>query len=183
MVSPVCGQAQAQDQFDLTVEQVARTLSDRGMRIADNQISLLAKVVATEPHPVLDIISVAPFGEGSSAEHPQFRSKVKLACHLPGTCLPFYAIVSCPKEAVATAGENAPLPVSLNVMLKRDGPVTMRVGTHAMLVMNDTRSRVEVSVISLENGNAGDKIRVASSDHKQFYTGVVIGANSLLRSY
>jgi flagella basal body P-ring formation protein FlgA len=59
----------------------------------------------------------------------------------------------------------------------------MRVGTHAMLEMDDQRSHVKVSVISLENGNAGDRIRVSSPDRKQVYTAEVIGANLLKRSY
>jgi hypothetical protein len=178
----VWGQLQAR-QFDLTVDQVAHTLSNRGMQIPENQISLLARVVATEPHPVLDIISVAPFGESLSTRHSQSRSKVKLGCHLAGICLPFYAIVSWPKEAAVGAGENESLPVSADIKLTADAPVTMRVGTHAMLVISDTRSRIEVTVISLESGNAGDRIRVASSDHKQLYSAVVMGATSLRRSY
>jgi len=52
-----------------------------------------------------------------------------------------------------------------------------------MLEMDDNRSHIQVSVISLENGNAGDKIRVSSPDRKQVYTAEVIDANLLKRSY
>jgi len=50
-------------------------------------------------------------------------------------------------------------------------------------VMDDGRSHIQVAVISLENGIAGHRIRVASPDHKQIYVAEVVGANLLKRSY
>jgi flagella basal body P-ring formation protein FlgA len=61
--------------------------------------------------------------------------------------------------------------------------ITMRSGTHAVLQMDDNRSHVQIAVISLQDGSAGDRIRVASPDRKQIFTAEVIGANLLKRSY
>jgi flagella basal body P-ring formation protein FlgA len=55
----------------------------------------------------------------------------------------------------------------------------MPAGTHATLVIDDQRSHIQLSVISLENGIAGHRIRVASPDHKQFYVGEVVSARLL----
>jgi hypothetical protein len=82
-------QSQLQGRFPLTAHLVAQTLSGNGIQTMDEQVSLLAKVVATEPAPVLDILSVEPLGDRSPGEHGELHSLVKLGCRLPGTCLPF----------------------------------------------------------------------------------------------
>jgi hypothetical protein len=184
------GQSQPQEHFALTARQVARALSERGIQTADEQVSLLARVVATKPNPILDILSVATLGEGQFRE----RSRVKLACRLPGDCIPFYVIVSWPESAVGPAtlaSSTSPIvrnavshasPVVSNVLLNASD-ITMRVGAHATLVMDDHRSHIQVAVISLENGMAGHRIRVASPDHKQVYFGEVVNASLLKGSF
>jgi len=49
--------------------------------------------------------------------------------------------------------------------------------------MDDERSHIQIAVITLEGGITGREIRVASTDHKQFYLGKVVSANLLRRSY
>lgn len=179
---PGWGQSQLPDRFALTTGQVARALSDSGIQTTDEQVSLLARVVATEPYPALDILSVEPLAKGP--QHSPARSRVKLACHLPGKCLPFYAIVS---RSDATAGPAANTsgasPLVRNTLFNPATDITMRAGTHATLVMDDHRSHIQVAVISLENGMAGHRIRVASPDHKQVYFGEVVSANLLTGSF
>jgi hypothetical protein len=177
-------QLHAQKRFVLTTRQVAQSLSSSGIRIEEDQVSLLAKVVATDPNPALDILSVAPLDVRSAAEYPEARSRVKMVCHQPTACLPFYVLVRFPKDAAEhEAGVSAAPTTSGSELLKPKELITMRAGTHAMMVMDDGRSHIQVSVISLENGIAGHKIRVASPDHKQIYVAEVVGANLLKRSF
>jgi hypothetical protein len=154
------------------------------MQVTEDRISLLAKVVATEPNPTMDIMSIGPLGGRETTGLSEARSLVKLGCHLSGTCLPFYAVVTWPDGTARPAGVGVENVAShANAKVKPIAAITMRVGTHAMLVMDDKRSHVQVSVVSLENGNAGERIRVASQDRKQVYVAEVIGANLLKRSY
>jgi hypothetical protein len=181
---PGWGQSQPRQHFALTAHQVAQALSGSGNQITDQQVSLLAQVVATGPSPVLDILSVKPFGDRLSGKHSESRLLVKLACHVPGTCLPFYSIVSSPEATI----ERTPSPLSVfpdagNAVLKPNAGIIMRAGAHATLVMDDNRSHIQIAVISLENGIAGHRIRVASPDHKQVYVAEVVSANLLKRSY
>jgi hypothetical protein len=181
MILPVWGESQPQGRFALTAGQIADTLSGKGMQVADRQVSLLANVVASEPHPLLDVLSVEPLGDRWNGQHAEQRSLVKLACHMPGMCLPFYAIVSW---AGGTAGSAAgSSSIAGNVALKPRATVTMRAGTHATLVMDDDRAHIQIAVVSLESGAVGHRIRVASPDHKQFYIGEVVSANLLKRSF
>ena len=183
IAAPGWGQSQLPDRFVLTAEQVARALCDGGMQTTSEQVYLPAKIVATEASPVLDILSVEPIGKAQPAKPPT-RSRVKLACHQPGKCLPFYAFVSWsePTTGAAAVPVNASR-LSRNVMLNPQSEITMRAGTRAMLEMDDDRSHIRVAVISLENGMAGHRIRVSSPDHKQTYFGEVVSANLLKGSF
>ena len=176
--------SQVQSRFLLTVHLVAQTLTDNGIQVADDQVSLLAKVVASEPTPLLEVLSVKPLGDRSSGKHSESGSLVKVGCRVAGTCLPFYSLVSKPVatfDSVAAARGIASDGGSAT--RKPRAKIMMRQGTHATLVMNDSRMQVQVAVISLENGIAGHKIRVESPDHKQIYVAEVVSANLLKRSF
>jgi hypothetical protein len=175
MTVPAWGQSSSH--FALTAEQVARALSVGGIATAAQQVSLPARVVAAETAPALDILSIEPpFSKTQLTGHGP--SRVKLACHQPGECLPFYANVNWPKVDGQTTPSSIISPLAGNAT-----NITMRAGTHATLVMDDQRSHIQVAVISLENGMAGHRIRVASPDNKQFYIGDVVNANLLRGSF
>ena len=153
-----------------------------GIPATDAQVSLPTRVVATESSPALDVLSVEPLNRQPMTEHSPARSRVKLGCHLPGKCLPFYAIVSSLEPPVAASASHASATINYSAP-KPNMDIIMRAGTHATLVMDDNRSHIQVAVISLENGIAGHKIHVASPDHKQVYVGEVINANLLRGSF
>jgi hypothetical protein len=150
----------------------------------DEQVQLLANVVATEASPVLDILSVVPLRSQSPGEQREQHSLVKLGCRLPGTCLPFYSIVSKPGAPV----DNTPAAlgvstVTSNLALKPNAGIMIHAGAHATLVMDDARSHIQITVISLENGFAGHTIHVASPDYKQRYVAEVLSATLVRRSF
>ena len=177
------GQSQPQNRFALTAGQVARALSGKGMPTVDGQVSLLTRVVATEPDPALDIVSVAPFSKGLVAGRSTVRWRVKLACHVAGKCLPFFVIVSWPQSATGPATSISTSSFHRNMLTGPNSQITMRAGSRATLVMDDQRSHIQVAVISLQNGMAGHRIRVSSPDHKQVYFGEVVSANLLRGSF
>ena len=172
------------DHFSITTQLVAQTLSGRGMRIEDRQVSLLAKVVATEPHPVLEILTVGPLDDHSSVKNSIRGTLVKLVCHNPAACLPFYATVSWPSDPIGGAtGLSEATWIAGNNLLNEKPVIVMQAGTHATLVMDDSRAHIKISVISLESGIAGHRIRVASPDHKQVYIAEVVSASQVKRSF
>jgi hypothetical protein len=186
------GQSQPQARFALTTSQVARALSERGVQTEGKQVSLLASVAATEPDPTLDVLSVETLGSPQSPGHSQIRSRVKLGCRMAEKCLPFYVIVTWPDGtawAATIASSSSPVlrkPAVSSSPVRNDplnSDVTMPAGTHATLVMDDQRSHIQLSVISLEKGVAGHRIHVASPDHKQFYVGEVVSASLLKGSF
>lgn len=181
MSMPGWEQSQPQDRFALTAGQVARALSEGGMPTADGQVSLLARVVATEPDPALDVVSVEAFSKGLVAGQSVVRSRVKLSCRLAGKCLPFFVIVSRSEPVAGPALAGPPLDRSMWSSPTRQ--MTIRAGARATLVIDDGRSHIQVAVVSLENGMEGHRIRVSSPDHKQIYFGEVVSASLLKGSF
>jgi hypothetical protein len=178
------GQSQPKQRFALTVQQIAQTLSEKGIQTSDQQVTMLAKVVATERNPALDVLSVELLDDRSAGQVAEGRFRVKMACHLSGRCLPFYAVVKWPVAEAGHEGNSstaARLPG--NLALKQNDAFTIRSGARATLVMDDERAHIKVAVVSLENGMAGQKIRVASPNHKQVYVAEVVSANLLRRSF
>jgi hypothetical protein len=173
------GQPQPQDRFALTADIVARSISKGGIEVVGDQVTLLANVVANEPNPELDVLSVESLSDRWSGEHSGTHSWVKLGCHLSSVCLPFYALVSWPQKP---AGHTIDTSIASPAALKPKA-ITMRAGAHATLLMDDDRSHIQIAVISLENGIAGHSIRVTSPDHKQVYVAEVVNASLLRKSY
>jgi hypothetical protein len=176
------GQSAPLPHFPLTVSQVARALSERGVQTEDKQVSLPAAVVATRPDPALDVMAIEKLGSAEPGEHQLIRSRVKLACHIADECLPFYAVVTW-AEGTAWVATMAPSTSSIPKTQPANSGVLMPAGAHAMLVMDDQRSHIQIAVITLENGIAGQKIRVVSQDHKQFYVGEVVSSTLLKGSF
>jgi len=171
---------QSQSRFPLTAHRVAEMLTESGRQTSDAQVSLLANVTASEPAPLLEILSVEPFAGRTSSQRCDSCSLVKIGCREPGVCLPFYSVVTglAPSQA---SRKSAPSPLARAKTQRPD--FVIRIGAHATLVMDDARAHVELSVVSLENGAAGHKIRVATPDHKQVYLAEVVSANRLKRSF
>jgi hypothetical protein len=173
IISPAL--AQSPDRLPITADQVARALAGTGIATTAASVSLPPRVVAAVPDPALNVISIEPPPQRQPDDHSPSRARVRLACVLPTQCLPFYALVAWPK---ATR-----LVPSANVTVIANKTFTMRAGAQAILILDDHRSHIQVAVVSLENGMAGQRIRVASPDHKQFYLGEVVNANLLRGSF
>jgi hypothetical protein len=167
---------QSQDRFVITTEQVAQALISAGVAATAAQVSLPGRVVTLGHDPELDILSVHPLGKREPTQTSPVRSLVRLGCHEPHTCLPFYVTVKGIDPATATVAISSP---SHTPAKAPRSDFTMPLGTRATLIMDDHRSQIQVEVISLENGMAGKWIRVASPDHKQVYRGEVVNANLL----
>lgn len=169
--------------YALTAGQVAhslaRTFSDRGITISDAQVSLPAAVIASDPEPALEVRSIEPLGHLATNHTGEVSSAVKLACHEPSACLPFYAIVSLPQETSLTAQAVATRRDVAMRGQKVRPEITIKAGAHATLVLEDNATHIQMSVVTLENGAAGQTIRVASPDHKQTYTAEVVSAEVL----
>ena len=178
------GQLHPSQRFTLTASEISQALANQGVPIEDRNVFLLAKVVATESHPVLDVLSIEPLAVGHSPDHIGGDSRIELTCHRPGTCLPFYVMAAL-RDTTLTRAATAPYPArngSRKVFDSRPA-ITIRAGAHVTLMMDDDRSHIQISAVSLENGIIGHAIRVASQDHKRVYVAEVINAGLVRRNF
>ncbi len=155
-------QKEAPQRFAVTVLDVGRALRHSGMTVADDQILLPASIVSSSSGPLLDVDSVEPLRGG-------LRSKIKLVCHSPKLCVPFYAIADLPQGSRFQAA-------SLASAL----PPSMRAGSKATLLVDTGDMHIQVPVICLQNGVIGASIHVVSPDRKQNYTATIV-SSTLLR--
>jgi hypothetical protein len=161
MASPV---ASAAGRAAITPAQIADAINGAGMKISAEQVTLLTDVVAATGSPTLTVESMEPWGD--------HRMKVRLDCATPEECLPFFVAVSLSNETTAT-----PAQAALNQFLAgKQGPksVVVRAGSPATLLLDGGHVHIRLSVVCLENGAMGQKIRVASKDPRQTYTAQVI---------
>jgi hypothetical protein len=182
MASRALSQPQRQIRYELAAEQIVvavqRQLIKGGVKVTEAEISLPARIVATERAPILEVNSVEEFSRYEVNGHSVARSKIKLTCRAVSVCLPFYAIVSRKGRPTESSARTF-VPSNLEV-LEPKSKVTMAVGTSATLVMGDENMHIELKVVSLESGSTGRLIRVASPDHKTIYVAEIVSANLVM---
>jgi hypothetical protein len=164
-------QSKLPQRFAVTSAQVARALDKRGLTVSDDQISFPANIVTASVDPLLDIDSVEPMTDGAGDSH--HRSKVKLVCHSPQLCVPFYVVVG------RSLGSALPVFTTHNGIALAPAetlPISVRIGNRATLVVDTGQMHIELPVICLQNGAVGARIRVVSPDHKQSYTATVVSS-------
>jgi len=171
------GSAQQQARFPVTRQEVAHALLSHGLTVADDQVSLVASIVASSQQPELDVDEVQPLG--ASAGDARIRAKIRLVCPQPHACVPFYAIVTWPLDTVLS-----PLPELLRKTAAHlpAPPIAMRAGSNATLIVDTAQMRLRVPVISLQDGSVGARIHVISPDRKQTYTATILSATLLTGS-
>jgi hypothetical protein len=167
--------AGAQQHFTVTPRQVAHALLQRGLSVDDDQVSLVARIVAGSPEPELEVESVQWLG---AADGTAIRAKVRVVCTQPPACVPFYAVVTWPAGPLPWT---QPTPNRF-AAFHPQSPIAMRAGSRATLLIDTVQMHLRVPVISLQNGAVGSTIHVASPDRKQTYTATILSPTLLTGS-
>lgn len=167
------GQARGGALYRVQASQVAEALAQSGMKVTARAVKMGADVMATTPAPILDVLGAESPQE--SGPHPVW---IKLGCHASGECRPFFVEVrwSGSLPAVVKARQT-------EVSGHTYQPAVIRFGDRATLVAEGAGSRLEIAVIALQSGSAGQVIQLATPDHKLFYRGVVVSKSMLKGSF
>lgn len=167
------GQAHGSTLYRVQASQVADALSRAGMDVTAREIKIGVDVLAGTPDPVLDVLDAE--SNRNAGFHPVW---VKLACRDSAECRPFFIEVawhgSLP-ELVKV--KRTQMPIHAYQL-----PI-IHFGDRATLVAEGPGSRLEIAVIALQNGSAGQVIQLATPDHKLFYRGVVVSKSMLKVSF
>ena len=161
--------------FLIDVNRIVATLSQRDLPVSPNQVQLLANVRSTQENPDLEVMTVMPWQQASV--------KVRVRCRQREACLPFYVIVTGRTLAEITRathpGGATPPTDSTRTVAAAHGPLLVRAGDRATLVIMNQHMLIQLPVVCLANGGEGKQIRVASTDHKQIYLAEVVGSELL----
>jgi hypothetical protein len=165
MASPA---APASGRSAITPAQIAVAISAAGLQIGTDQVVLLSDVVATTATPRLKVESIEPWGDG--------RMRVRVECAASEQCLPFYVAVrfgqdSSSRPGIAVSGVSSTEAVRTPADPKS---IVVRAGAPATLLLDGAHVHIRIAVVCLENGAAGQTIRVSSKDHRQTYSAKVI---------
>jgi hypothetical protein len=146
-----------------------------GMKVSPQQVMLLADVTARTSTPGLQVQSMERWGDA--------RIKVRLNCSDPSACLPFIVAVRwSPQSALLPVAATQRSPFAMPPSRPDASPMVVRSGTPVILLLDGGRVHIRLSVVCLESGAAGQTIRVASKDHRQTYTAVVVDGSTVRAS-
>jgi hypothetical protein len=147
-------------------------MREKGVVVRSGQVSLLSNIPAHTEHPALEAVKIEPLSSSSS--------RVLFRCVDRSACLPFYAVVNG-----LVAGERAAVesPRERGTSLPKavGGPIVMKRGSRATLQIVAPEMLITISVVCLQNGRQGEKIKVSSTDQKNTYMAEIISPG-LLRS-
>ncbi|MGA9669758.1 MAG: hypothetical protein WBQ94_11140 [Terracidiphilus sp.] len=143
------------------------------MSVSADQVTLLTEVSASTGAPNLKVQSMEPWGDR--------RLKVRMDCASHQECLPFYVSVRCnpetgTKTVAALTSQSSPMsPQSIS----DSKSFAMRAGSRATLLLDKGRVHIRISVVCLESGTAGQRIRVESKDPQKTYIAEVVNGSVL----
>jgi hypothetical protein len=156
-------------EYSISSDQVSRALGNAGIRVDAKDVSLSAEVVSSKPGAVLKVLEIHP------APAAREMLLVRIACQEAGACLPFSASVKWSGDPATLAMGSRHASAAAAVT----SPPCIGAGAHAMLVITRDRSQIQISVLTLQSGSAGQVIRVATPDRKQIYRAKVIDSHLL----
>ncbi len=149
-------------QYEVTQEQVAAAITDHGVQISSDQVTLLTAVVANVANPRLQVQSVDRTGTQ--------RAIARLECADSRQCLPFIVSLRLDQTentVMALSSSQRPSPA---IPQTRPSPVILRAGSPAILLLNGAHVHIRLTVICLDNGTLGQTIRATDRDRRQVYT-------------
>lgn len=146
--------------------QVALALHTSGWHVDPDQVQFLFPVNTRQPNAALKLIRVDPWQDG--------LQKAEIRCVDASACLPFFILIHA-DHLPATQDDNRVRPVGTSQSQHHD----VHVGDAAVLIFERSESRITLQVICEQNGNRGQRIKVATRDRKHFYEAEIVGPGQL----
>jgi len=147
--------AGAPGRYAITAERVAAAVSNSGTQISADQVTMLANVVANVADPQLKVKSIDRAGNE--------RAIARMECAVSRQCLPFVVALRVSAEPAAAISRTA------SFVPARPAAPIVRSGEAAKLQLEGPHVHITLSVICLENGAAGQTIRVTTHDRHLSY--------------
>lgn len=155
----------------ISARQVADAMSVAGIVVNAAQVEVLSGSVRAKENASLRVVSVRDKADGGIM--------VKLRCQNNQQCLPFYALVHGVDGATTGAVRGREAKQLASNPHEALPQTIIRGGDRATLILESADSRMRIPVVCLQNGAVGEKIHVASPDHRQFFDAEVVAVGML----
>jgi len=166
-MAPLAAMASAPtEHFTVSPVQAQDALAAAGLKAGLAQIEFLSEVRTASDHAAVEVVN--------TSKRPN-AAMVKMRCHDSRQCLPFYVLVHQPQAAAKVEPTGDPgSPADATPF-----PRMMRSGDPAILILENADYRISLPVVCLQNGTRGQRIRVASKDHRRFFEGEIVESGVL----
>ena len=148
----------------ITTVHITGALTTAGLNVTVGQVESLSTMTASELNPKLTATKVEALDANTT--------KVRLQCARTDICLPFYVLVHWPEGTKQDLKGTA----QPHILLE---PLMVRNGKDATLIFEGQNMRMTMSVLCLQNGVRGQRIRVISKDRKKVFLARVTGPGTL----
>lgn len=164
--------------YPISKADIAKELGVAGVSVEASQVHVPAGMSAASISPKLEIVAVEPIGND--------QVRLQLRCSTIAECLPFFATLHV-KEANLVSAEirlkSAGATVANHQMVMQgEGPVSqppIRVGSHAVLIMQDGHLDIHLQVLAIDAGLLGQQVRVSTLDRKKVFHATVTGEGTV----
>ena len=147
--------------YDITPDQVALAVTNRGMQVSPDRVVLLTEVVASVATPELRVKSIDRMGPA--------RAIARLECADSEQCLPFVVAIRLTQDNSRNFVSTASTFPAANARTKA-APIVVRAGSPALLLLNGAHVQISLGVICLDNGAPGQIVHATDRDRRQVYT-------------
>lgn len=157
---------------------IIRYLQEKGMAVPlDSMLQWSGNSSTTTAHPVLEVRAV-------TWDAPTRQLQFRLHCVPDETCRDFLVSLQNPPERLAQGIEKLSVsPTATKIAdaskTATDGPVLIERGRKVRLLMQGGGIEITTSVICLERGRAGQKIRVRAADGNHVFQAEVVNRDLL----
>ena len=166
LMAPLAAMASAPtEHFTVSPVQAQDALAAAGLKAGLAQIEFLSEVRTASDHAALEVVNTSKRANAAM---------VKMRCRDSHQCLPFYVLVHQPQAAVKDPAGGPASPADATPF-----PRLMRSGDPAILILENADYRISLPVVCLQNGTRGQRIRVASKDHRRFFEGEIVRSGLL----
>lgn len=151
----------------ITTAEIAVAVRQVGMEVSPWQIAMMSEAVASTPEPELRVQSIRPVAEN--------RAIVRLQCARTSECVPFFVSLRLTSAAgISISAKPQPQASPSVSSAAPPASVMVRRGSVTTLDLDGDHVHISIPVISLENGSAGQSIRVTDKNHKQTWMAQVV---------
>jgi hypothetical protein len=151
----------------VSAHSIADAMELAGTAVNPDQIEFLSGGGNLKESAEVRVLSVTNRADGAL--------NVKLRCQDNHECLPFYVLVHGLDRVNLILPGSQPQPIAAAIAPQN----LIRGGDHATLILESRDSRISMPVICLQSGVRGQKIRVASTDRRQYFNAEIVATGML----